>query len=343
MSDAFATILARLADGARLTAAEAEAAVGPMMDGQVGDAAIGAFLMALRQRGETVDEILGAARALRSRVTQVTAPEDAIDTCGTGGDGAHTFNISTAAAFIVAGAGVPVAKHGNRAQSSKCGSADVLEALGLRIDLAPEAVSQCIRDVGLGFMMAPLHHPAMRHVASARKALGFRTLFNLVGPLANPAGTRRQLIGVFDRRWLVPMAETLQRLGTTRAWIVHGRDGLDEITTTGPTDIAVLDQGRIGEFEIEPAAFGLARATLADLRGGDARQNADALTAVLEGAPGAYRDIVLLNAAAALVIAGRATTLDKGLEVAQTSISSGRARDTLRRLAVLTQALARTT
>ena len=340
MSDAFATILARLADGARLTAAEAEAAVGPMMDGQMSDAAIGAFLMALRQRGETVDEILGAARALRSRVAQVRAPDDAIDTCGTGGDGAHTFNISTAAAFIVAGAGVPVAKHGNRAQSSKCGSADVLEALGLRIDLAPDAVGQCIRDVGIGFMMAPLHHPAMRHVASARKALGFRTLFNLVGPLANPAGTRRQLIGVFDRRWLVPVAETLQRLGTTRAWIVHGRDGLDEITTTGPTDIAVLDQDRIGEFEIEPAAFGLARATLADLRGGDARQNADALTAVLEGAPGAYRDTVLLNAAAALVIAGRAATLDKGLETARTSISSGRARDTLKHLAARTQSLA---
>ncbi len=332
-------VLGKLAKGEALSADEAEGAIGSMMDGAASEAEIGAFLMALHQRGETVAEILGGARALRARVRSVEAPADAIDTCGTGGDGAHTLNISTAAAFVAAGAGAVVAKHGNRAQSSRSGSADVLEALGVRIDLEPQAVSRCIREIGIGFMMAPLHHSAMRHVAPVRKALGFRTLFNLLGPLANPAGTRLQLVGVFDRRWLEPMAQVLAELGSTRAWIVHGSDGLDEITTTGPTEVVVLDKARVGAFLIEPAAFGLSPGTPADLRGGDARENADALRNMLGGAKGAYRDIVLLNAGAALVIAGRAEHLGAGIEAAAKAIDTGSAAQALARLASLSQEL----
>jgi anthranilate phosphoribosyltransferase len=265
-------------------------------------------------------------RALRARVASVEAPDGAIDTCGTGGDGQHTLNISTAAAFVAAGAGAIVAKHGNRAQSSRAGSADVLEALGVRLDLAPAAIAQCIREIGIGFMFAPAHHGALKAVGPVRREIGFRTLFNLVGPLANPAHCKRQLLGVFALRWLDPLAQTLLALGLEKAWVVHGADGLDEISTTGPTEVAVLDQGRVGRFTITPAAFGFAPARIEDLRGGDPAENAQALRALLDGARGPYHDIVLINAAAALVVAGRAGDLGDGVTQAEKSLDSGAAK-----------------
>lgn len=331
-------LLARLADGATLTADECAGMVGRMMDGAVTPGQMGAFLMALRTRGETVEELTGAVRALRDRVTGVEAPEGAIDTCGTGGDGQHTLNISTAAALVAAGAGAVVAKHGNRAQSSRSGSADVLEALGVRLDLAPDAIGRCIREVGVGFMFAPAHHGALKAVGPLRRELGFRTLFNLTGPLANPAHCTRQLLGVFSMRWLDPLARTLKALGTEKAWVVHGADNLDEISTTGPTEVAVLEQGRLGHFTIVPSAFGFATANIEDLRGGDAPHNARSLRALLDGEKGPYRDIVLLNAAAALVVAGRAGDLGLGVTKAETALDSGKAKEKLDRLIAFTRA-----
>jgi anthranilate phosphoribosyltransferase len=319
-------LLARLADGATLSADQCADVVGQMMDGEISTSQMGAFLMALRMRGETVEELIGAVRALRMRVASVEAPDGAIDTCGTGGDGQHTLNISTAAAFVAAGAGAIVAKHGNRAQSSRAGSADVLEALGVRLDLAPAAIAQCIREIGIGFMFAPAHHGALKAVGPVRREIGFRTLFNLVGPLANPAHCKRQLLGVFALRWLDPLAQTLLALGLEKAWVVHGADGLDEISTTGPTEVAVLDQGRVGRFTITPAAFGFAPARIEDLRGGDPAENAQALRALLDGARGPYHDIVLINAAAALVVAGRAGDLGDGVTQAEKSLDSGAAK-----------------
>ncbi len=331
MNTRFQSFLGRLASGETLSAVEAEEAVDIIMEGAASPAQMGAFLMGLAERGETVAELEGAARAMRKRVTPVEAPADAIDTCGTGGDGAQTLNVSTAAGLIVAAAGVPVAKHGNRAQSSRAGSADVLEALGVRIDLSAEAVARSIREVGFGFMMAPLHHAAMRHVAPVRRELGFRTLFNLLGPLANPAGVRRQLIGVFAPRWLEPMAEVLRALGSERAWLVHG-DGLDEITTTGETEIVALEEGKIRRFHISPESFGIPRAKREDLQGGDAAFNARAIEALFSGASGAYRDIVSLNAAAALVVAGKVRDLPQGLSLALAMLDSGAAARTLGKL-----------
>jgi anthranilate phosphoribosyltransferase len=270
----------------------------------------------------------------------VEAPPDALDTCGTGGDGHQTFNISTAAAFIAAGAGAVIAKHGNRAQSSRAGSADVLEALGVRLDLTPEQIATCIKTTGLGFMFAPAHHGALKAVGPVRRELGFRTLFNLTGPLASPAHCKRQLLGVFALRWLEPMAQALRQLGAVKAWVVHGSDGLDEITTTGPTEVAQLDQGRIGRFTIVPQAFGFAIAKLEDLRGGDARYNATALRALLEGKTGPYRDIALLNAAGALVVAGRAGDLGQGLAGATQSLETGAAKAKLEALIAFTQSCA---
>lgn len=335
----FAALLHRLANGARLSADETEAAVGAIMAGAVTPAQTGAFLMGLRQRGETVEELTGAVRAMRARVTPVAAPEGALDTCGTGGDGASTYNISTAAAFVAAGAGVVIAKHGNRAQSSRSGSADVLEALGIRLDLTPDVIARCIAETGIGFMFAPAHHSALKTVAPIRRELGFRTLFNLTGPLANPAHAKFQLMGVFDARWLDPLAQTLSELGTTRAWVVHGQDGLDEISTTAMTDVATLDNGRTGRFTISPTALGFPLATLDALKGGDAAHNAKALRDVLEGTKGPYRDIVLLNAAAALVVAGKAGHLGAGIEAATHAIDSGAARAKLDALAALSQRL----
>jgi anthranilate phosphoribosyltransferase len=330
--ESFRPFVARVAEGTPLSREEAIAAFDRIMSGEATAAQIGAFLMALRLRGETVDEIAGAVQVMRDRMVRVAAPEDAIDVVGTGGDGAGSVNISTCAAFIVAGCGVPVAKHGNRALSSRSGAADVLGALGVATDLKPEDISACIADAGIGFMFAPNHHAAMRHVGPARTELGIRTIFNLLGPLSNPAGVRRQMVGVFARHWVEPIAEALARLGSTRVWVVHGSDGLDEITVTGPTYVAEVDGGAVRSFEVSPEDAGLPRARAEDLRGGDAAENARRLRAVLEGERNAYRDVSILNAAAALIVAGRAKNLAEGAELARRSIDDGDAHYRLERL-----------
>jgi anthranilate phosphoribosyltransferase len=293
---------------------------------------MGALLMGLRVRGETVDEITGAVTTMRAKMLRVDAPAGAIDVVGTGGDASGSYNISTCAAFVVAGAGVPVAKHGNRALSSRSGAADVLGALGVKIDLAPEAISRCIHEAGIGFMFAPSHHPAMKHVGPTRVELGTRTIFNLLGPLSNPAGVRRQMVGVFSRQWVEPLAHVLKNLGSERAYVVHGSDGLDEITTSGPTSVASLENGQVTTFEIAPDDVGLAKAKPEDLRGGDAEANAQALTEVLKGKKNAFRDVAVFNAAAALVVAGKAKDLKAGVALAQKSIDSGEAEGRLDRL-----------
>jgi anthranilate phosphoribosyltransferase len=303
-----------------------------MMSGEATPSQMGGLLMALRIRGETVDEITGAVSIMRSKMLRVDAPPDAIDVVGTGGDAAGSYNISTCAAFIVAGAGVPVAKHGNRALSSRSGAADVLGALGVRIELSPEQISRCIRDAGIGFMFAPAHHPAMKNVGPTRVELGTRTIFNLLGPLSNPAGVRRQMVGVFARPWIEPLAQVLGALGTERAWVVHGSDGLDEITTSGPTYVAELAGGKIRTFEVAPEEVGLKRSSATDLKGADAETNAKALRDVLAGRPGPFRDVALLNAAAALTVAGKANALADGLKLAQNSVDSGEAKKRLDRL-----------
>ncbi len=329
-------VLGRVAAGATLSEAEAEAVFAVIMAGDATPAQIGGLLMALRVRGETVDEITGAARVMRAKALHVDAPPGAIDTCGTGGDGSGTFNISTAAAFVVAGCGVPVAKHGNRALSSKSGSADVLAALGVKVDADLSLVRESLWTANLGFLMAPRHHNAMRHVGGARVELGTRTVFNLLGPLANPAATRLQVVGVYDDRWVRPLAEVLGRLGADRAWVVHGSDGLDELTTTGPSRVAEWNCGAVTTFEVTPEYAGLARARAEDLKGGDAAANAAALRALLEGAAGPYRDIVLLNSAAALVVAGKATDLCAGAATAADAIDSRRAMAVLDRMVAIT-------
>jgi anthranilate phosphoribosyltransferase len=296
-----------------------------------------AFLSLLRGRGETVAEITGAATLLRERMGRVSAPFGAIDIVGTGGDGHGTFNVSTAAAFVAAGAGLRVAKHGNRAVSSKSGSSDVLSALGVGIDAPVAAVEQAIAEAGVGFLWAPLYHPLMKVWAPVRAELGFRTLFNLLGPICNPAGVQRQVVGVFDRTWVLPIAETLRNLGSDHVWVVHGADGMDELTTTGITHVAELAHGQIRQFEVTPEACGLARATLADLAGGDANANAQALSALLDGATGPYRDIVVLNAGAALLVGGKTTTLPEGVALAAAAITSGAARHALDQLVALTR------
>ncbi len=329
-------LLARVAAGERLSEGEAERAFDIIMSGDATPAQIGGFLMALRVRGETVEEITGATRAMRAKAMPMAAPAGAIDTCGTGGDASGTYNISTAAAIVAAACGVPVAKHGNRALSSKSGSADVLAALGVKIDCDMALVQQALREANIGFLMAPRHHSAMRHVAGPRVELGTRTIFNLLGPLSNPAGTRRQIVGVFADQWLRPVAETLGRLGAERAWAVHGSDGLDELTTTGPSAVAEWKDGRLSEFEVTPEMVGLRRASPQELKGGDAETNAAALHALLAGESGAYRDIVLLNAAAALVVADRALDLGEGVLLAAAGIDDGRARVTLEHLIAIT-------
>ncbi|MBM3519072.1 MAG: anthranilate phosphoribosyltransferase, partial [Alphaproteobacteria bacterium] len=312
----FKMYLARVAAGARLSVAEASAAFDMMMSGDATPAQMGAFLMALRVRGETVDEITGGAMTMRAKALHVSAPPGTIDTCGTGGDDSGTFNISTAASLIAAACGVPVAKHGNRALSSRSGSADVLAALGVKIDAAIALIERSIREAGIGFIMAPRHHGAMRHVAGARVELGTRTIFNLLGPLSSPAGARRQLVGVFSDQWLVPMAEVLRNLGSEHVWVVHGSDGLDEITSTGPTKVAELKNGTVRSFEVVPEDFGLLRGRSEDLKGGDAETNALAISALLDGHEGPFRTVALMNAAAALVIAGRADDVRQGAALA---------------------------
>ena len=330
--DVFKPLLAKVATGARLSEEEAREAFEAMLSGEVTPAQMGGFLMALRVRGEGVPELVGAVSAMRARMLRVHAPPDTVDIVGTGGDGHGSYNVSTLAALIVAGCGVPVAKHGNRAASSRSGASDVLVALGVRIGLSAPQVERCIAQAGIGFMMAQTHHAAMRHVGAARVELGTRTIFNLLGPLSNPAGVKRQLIGVFSREWLRPMAEVLRALGSQQVWLVHGSDGLDEITTTGPTSVVALESGVIRAFEITPADAGLPQARLDDLKGAEPAHNAGALRAVLDGHRGPYRDIAVLNAAAALVIAGAAPTLADGATLAAQSLDSGAARDRLDRL-----------
>lgn len=329
MADVMKEVLATVATGATLSEADAEKAFEVIMSGAATPSQIGAFLMALRVRGETVAEITGAARIMRAKATPIAAPANAIDTCGTGGDASGTYNVSTCAAIVVAACGVPVAKHGNRAASSKSGSADVLAALGVNLDAPHDAVEAAIAEAGIGFMMAPRHHSAMRHVMPTRTELGTRTIFNLLGPLSNPANARRQVLGVFAHQWVQPVAETLGRLGIERAWVVHGSDGLDEVTTTGATFVAELKDGAVSTFEVTPEDAGLPRATMDDLKGGDAETNANAIRHVLAGEASAYRDIVLLNAAAALVVADAAADLRSGVETAAQAVDSGKARATL--------------
>ena len=325
-------ILARLAAGERLAESEAEAAFGMIMAGEATPAQIAGLLMAMRVRGETVAEMTGAVRAMRARMIAVEAPPDAMDIVGTGGDAAGTLNISTAAALVVAGCGVTVAKHGNRALSSRSGAADALSALGIPVMETPlDRLPAILAEVGMCFLMAPRHHAALRHAAGPRMELGTRTIFNLLGPLANPAGVRRQMTGAFSADWLRPMAETLARLGTERAWLVHGM-GLDELTLAGPSQVVELKDGALTTFEVTPEEAGLPRAPVEALKGGDPAENAAALLALLEGAPGAYRDCVLLNAAAALIVAGRAQTLRDGVALAARSLDGGAALDVLRKL-----------
>ena len=332
MSDVLKPLLAKVADANTLNADEAEAAFDIIMSGQATDAQIGAFLMALRVRGETVDEITGAVRTMRAKALAVEAPEGAIDVVGTGGDGSGTYNISTAAAIVVAACGVPVAKRGNKALSSKSGAADVLAALGVNLDADLGLVEKSIAEAGIGFMMAPRHHSAMKYVGPARVEIGTRTLFNLLGPLSNPAGVKRQFTGVFAKDWVEPLAQALNNLGCEAAWGVHGADGLDEMTTTGASFVAQLKDGEITTFEVTPDDAGLAEAKPEDLKGGDAATNAAALNAVLNGDPGPYRDVVVYNAAGALIVAGKAGDLKQGGALAAAAIDGGQAKESLEKM-----------
>jgi anthranilate phosphoribosyltransferase len=332
VADDFKTLIAKVATGASLTRDEAATAFDRMMSGEATPSQMGGLLMALRVRGETVDEITGAVTTMRAKMLGVKAPADAIDVVGTGGDASGSYNISTCAAFIVAGCGVPVAKHGNRALSSKSGAADVLAALGVNIELNAAQVGECIAKAGIGFMFAPAHHPAMKNVGPTRVELGTRTIFNLLGPLSNPAGVKRQMIGTFSKHWVEPMAQVLDNLGSESIWVVHGSDGLDEITTTGATSVAELKGGKIRTFEISPEDAGLQRAKPDALKGGDAAYNAKALLDVLKGKKTAFRDVAVLNAAAALIVAGKANDLKEGAALAAKSIDSSEAEGRLDRL-----------
>ncbi len=335
MSDAFKPLLSKLADGQVLSEEDAELFFGACLRGEPSPAQVAAALTALRMRGETVAEIAACARAMRHAATKLEHPYQVIDTCGTGGDGQHTFNISTAAALVAAGGGIKVAKHGNRALSSSSGSSDVLSALGVNLACTMEQSRKALDEAGICFLFAPAHHSAMRYVTPVRAELGFRTVFNLLGPLSNPAGAQRQVLGVYDPRLIEPLAKVLGALGAERAWVVHG-SGLDEISTTGPTQICEWREGQTRLFTLTPEAVGLERVSLEALRGGDPKANAAALTALLAGERGAYRDIVALNAAAAFLVADRAPSLREGLDLAFAVIDDGRARDALARLVAAT-------
>ncbi|WP_158807624.1 anthranilate phosphoribosyltransferase [Beijerinckia sp. L45] len=333
--DPFKPLLAQVATGIPLSRTEAEAAFHHLLAGEATSAQMGAFLMGLRVRGETVDELTGAVAAMRAKMLRVRAPANAIDIVGTGGDGHGTYNVSTLAAIIVAACGVTVAKHGNRAASSRSGSSDVLAALGVVVGGSPADIERCLAKANIGFMSAQAHHAAMRHFAAVRADLGVRTIFNLLGPLSNPAGVKRLLVGVFAPAWLEPLARVLGNLGAERAWLVHGSDGLDEITTTGPTTIVEIEDGALKTVEIKPEDYGLARRSLADLRGGDPAHNAAALRGVLDGAQNAYRDIAVFNAAAALRVADRVPDLQAGVALAQSAIDDGQAKAVLDRLVLV--------
>lgn len=327
-------LLNKVADGSRLTREEARHAFTFLMSGKAEDVEIAGFLMALRTRGESAEEIAAGAQVMREKSLKVGAPQNVMDTCGTGGSGCNTYNISTAAAFVVAACGIPVAKHGNRATSSRCGSADVLSALGVRPDIPPEQIERCLREAGIGFLFAPAHHPAVKHVAPVRQKLATRSIFNLLGPLCNPAGAERQIMGVFSKAWPPLLAEALGNLGSRRAWVVHGADGLDELSTSGINEIAELRNGKVRNFQLSPEGLGLPRAAVSALRGGDPDENAKALRALLSGKKSPYRDITLLNAAAALTIAGEGdeTEIKENLLRAGEAIDSGEAK---RRLEIL--------
>ncbi|CAN1721782.1 Anthranilate phosphoribosyltransferase [Hyphomicrobium sp. 1Nfss2.1] len=329
-------LMQKVATGASLTEDETRDAFETMMSGVATPVQMAAFLMALRVRGETIPEITGATRLMRERMLPVEAPPNAVDIVGTGGDGHNTFNVSTAAALVAAGAGVPVAKHGNRSVSSLSGASDVLTALGVKIDVPPMVISRSIAEAGVGFMWAPMHHSAMKHWAPARAELGIRTIFNLLGPLANPAGVTRQVVGVFNAAWTEPIAEALKNLGSVHAWVVHGSDGLDEITTTGPTRVTELKDGTIRTFEVRPSDAGLPPATLEDLKGGDSTVNAAAIRQLLTGEESPFRDIVLLNAGAALIVGGKAKDLREGAERAARAIDDGSAARALDKLVAVT-------
>ena len=334
MSEAFKPLLARLADGAALSDGDAESFFEACLRGEPSPAQVAAALTAMRMRGETVGEIAACARAMRAAALKLDHPYQVIDVCGTGGDGAHTLNVSTAVAFVAAGAGLKVAKHGNRALTSKSGAADVLSALGVNINATAAQQRRSLDDAGICFLFAQAHHGAMKHVSPIRAELGFRTLFNLLGPLSNPAGAQRQVLGVFDQRWVEPLARVLGALGTTRAWVAHG-DGLDELTTTGTSQVAEWRDGAVRRFEVTPESVGLPRATVADITGGDPQFNAQALLRLLDGETGAYRDMVLLNAAAALVVGEAVSTLVEGVELARLVIDDGRAKTALNQLRTL--------
>ncbi|MGN6488806.1 MAG: anthranilate phosphoribosyltransferase [Devosia sp.] len=326
--------LNKIASRQDLTGEEMRTVMTTIMEGNATPSQIGAFLMGMRVKGETVGEIAAAVSILRDKMVPVAVaePENTVDIVGTGGDGAETLNISTAASIVTAAAGVPVAKHGNRALSSKSGASDVLVALGVKLDLTPEKISQCITEAGIGFMFAPAHHPAMKHVGPTRVELGTRTMFNLLGPQSNPAGARRYMLGVYDKRWVEPVAAALLANRAVAAWVVHGADGLDELSTTGTSFVATIKGGDLRSFDLNPEDAGLPRASLADLKGADPAYNATRLRALLDGQKDPYRDIVLYNAAAALIVAGRADTLKLGVDLAAREIDSGRARATLDKL-----------
>jgi anthranilate phosphoribosyltransferase len=336
MSDALKPLIDAAANGP-LTRVQAEDAFGILFNGEATPSQIGGFLMALRTRGETVDEYAAAAAVMRAKCNAVVAPEGAMDIVGTGGDGKGTLNISTATAFVVAGAGVTVAKHGNRNLSSKSGAADALTQMGLNVMVGPKVVEKSLKEAGICFMMAPMHHPAIAHVMPTRAELGTRTIFNILGPLTNPAGVKRQLTGAFSRELIRPMAETLRQLGSEKAWLVHGSDGTDELTIAGVSWVSGLMDGKITDFEVHPEEAGLPEHPFEDIIGGTPEENARDFKALLDGAKNAYRDAVLLNSAAALVVADAATDLKQGVEMARTSIDSGAARDKITAVARITQ------
>jgi anthranilate phosphoribosyltransferase len=331
-------LIQKVSGGAALSEVEIRTALEQMTEGAATPAQMGAFLMALRVRGETVEEIAGAAQMLRARMHGVEVPPGAVDIVGTGGDGTGTYNVSTCAALVAAGAGVKIAKHGNRSVSSLAGASDVLTALGVRIDVPFAVTARCVNEAGVGFLWAPQHHPALKHWAPIRGELGIRTIFNLLGPICNPAGVKRQVVGVFSWHWVEPIAHVLNNLGSEHVWVVHGHDGLDELTTTGATDVAEVKDGKVTVFEVTPADAGLAPAKLSDLKGGDAKHNAAAILDVLAGKKTPLRDIAILNAAAALIVAGKAPDLPQGATLAARAIDSGAAKAALDRLIAITNA-----
>jgi anthranilate phosphoribosyltransferase len=331
-------LIAKIADGKPLSVEEARTAFDIIMSGNATPSQIGAVLMGLRVRGETVDEITGAVMTMREKMTRVSAPADAIDIVGTGGDASGSYNVSTCAALVAAGAGLHIAKHGNRALSSKSGAADTLAALGVNIEASPDTISRCINDAGVGFMFAPAHHAAMRHVGPSRVELATRTIFNLLGPLSNPAGVKRQIVGVFAKQWVEPLAHVLNKLGSEAVWVTHGEGGLDEITPTGTTWVAELKDGKVTTFEIQPEDAGVQRRKLEELKGGDAEYNAKALRAVLSGENNAFRDAAVMTAGAALLVAGKAKDLKQGTRMAEEAIDSGAAEKVLAKLVEVSNA-----